>query len=194
MQKQAILEENKRIGRIEVICGPMFSGKTEALIERLSDANKVNLNTLAIKPQVDKRYATHDIVSHNGTTIQAQVIAETSELKTLIGKYNFIAIDEAQFFTSDLVELCELLAGTGTQILLAGLDKDYLGRPFSPIPELLAIADSVTKLTAVCSTCKEDANYTFRLGKETEQFMLGASEQYTPLCRNCFNEKMKVTV
>lgn len=194
MIKQEIFTSNKKNGRIEIVCGPMFSGKTEALIERLSHANKLNLNTLAIKPQIDNRYAIHEIVSHNGTTIQAQVIAEPTELKNVIGKYDFIAIDEAQFFASELVEVCESLAENGAHVLLAGLDKDYLGRPFSPMPELLAIADSVTKLSASCSSCKEEANFTFRLGKETEQFMLGTSEQYTPLCRNCFNEKMKISV
>ena len=174
-------------GSIEVICGSMFSGKSEELIRRLRRAVIARQKVQAFKPEIDDRYSPDDIVSHDDRRIECAKIRDAEEIRDLVeADTRVVAIDEAQFFSEDLVGICEQLAGEGKRVIVAGLDQDYRGRPFEPIPQLLALAESITKTMAVCMVCGEPANRTQRLIESDERIVVGAGEAYEPRCRKCF--------
>jgi thymidine kinase len=182
-------ENKKRLGWIEVICGSMFSGKTEELIRRMRRAQFANQKLIIFKPKIDNRYADDEVVSHKGERIPAAVVENSKEILTRIDNERVVGIDEAQFFDDDLVEVCNELASKGIRVICAGLDMDYKGEPFGTIPKLLAIAEYVTKVHAICVICGNLAQYSFRKTTQTNQIQLGAKEEYQPLCRSCYNEK-----
>jgi thymidine kinase len=174
-------------GWIEVICGSMFSGKSEELIRRLRRAQLARQTVQVFKPALDTRYSSHYITSHSDMRIEAKVVESAQELASqILPAATVIGIDEAQFFDLELVEVCNQLANEGKRIIVAGLDQDYLGRPFEPLPQLLAIAEHITKTHAICMKCGNPANYSQRLSASTERVMLGAHEVYEARCRRCF--------
>jgi thymidine kinase len=174
-----------KVGSIEVICGPMFSGKTEELLRRINLVKDKSM--LIVKPNADHRYSKTDIVSHPGNSISAIPIMSSQGLLELFKGEEFVFIDELQFFDKQIVTICEELAAKGTIVVAAGLNLDYLGKPFGIMPEMMAKSDIVTKLLANCSVCGEKANFSQRTNHTKKQIVLGAAENYTPLCRNCFN-------
>ena len=173
-------------GRIEVICGSMFSGKTEELIRRLKRAQIARQKVEIFKPAVDVRFSDDQVVSHDENAIPSTPVHNASQILLLVGEADVVGIDEAQFFDNTLVDVCEQLARSGKRVIIAGLDQDYLGKPFEPIPQLMAVAEYVTKLQAVCMVCGAPANHSQRLMNDDKQFLLGASESYEPRCRRCF--------
>jgi len=177
-------------GSIEVICGSMFSGKTEELLRRLKRAQFAKLNIAVFKPQVDKRYDTQKVVSHDENTIQAIAVESTKDILRLANEGQVVAIDEAQFFDSELITVCSELANAGVRVIIAGLDMDFLGKPFGIMPELLAIAERVTKVHAICIDCFAVANHSFRMTADKNLIQIGEKEEYKPLCRECFSRKM----
>ncbi|MFH1314435.1 MAG: thymidine kinase [Candidatus Eisenbacteria bacterium] len=178
------------VGWIEVICGSMFSGKSEELIRRLRRATIAKQKVQAFKPVIDDRYSPDDIVSHDERRIECLQIKRASDIAGLIEKdTKVVGIDEAQFFGDDLVELCEHLAESGRRVVVAGLDQDYRGKPFEPIPQLLALAESITKTMAVCMVCGAPANKTQRLIESDERIVVGAGEAYEPRCRKCYEPR-----
>jgi thymidine kinase len=180
--------ERRQNGWVEVICGSMFSGKTEELIRRMKRAQFANQKMLLFKPIIDDRYHVSNIVSHQGTSIQAIPVKDSSEIVTSWTDEKVIAIDEAQFFDKGIVAVCNQLADKGVRVILAGLDMDYLGVPFGPMPELLAIAEYVTKVHAICVSCGNLAHYSHRISQEEGQVVVGAIEKYQPLCRTCYTK------
>jgi thymidine kinase len=180
--------ERRQNGWVEVICGSMFSGKTEELIRRMKRAQFANQKMLLFKPIIDDRYHASNIVSHQGTSIQAIPVKDSSEIVTSWTDEKVIAIDEAQFFDKGIVTVCNQLADKGVRVILAGLDLDYLGVPFGPMPELLAIAEYVTKVHAICVSCGNLAHYSHRISQEEGQVVVGAIEKYQPLCRTCYTK------
>jgi thymidine kinase len=183
--------EGRQHGWIEVICGSMFSGKTEELIRRLKRADFANQKILLFKPKIDNRYSEEAIVSHQGSTLQATVIDSSTEALKIWKNERIVAFDEAQFFDAEIVGVCNQLAQKGVRVILAGLDMDYLGKPFGPIPELLSVAEYVTKVHAICVSCGNLAYVSHRTVKEEGQVLVGAVEKYEPLCRSCFNKIAK---
>ena len=186
---------SRRKGAIEVICGSMFSGKTEELIRRLKRARIAKQKVEIFKPQVDRRYDELSIVSHDANTILSTPIPVSTNILLLSNDVDVIGIDEAQFFDDELPNVCEQLANSGLRVIIAGLDMDYQGKPFGPMPQLLAIADYITKVHAICMHCGDLANHSFRTIKKDELIMLGEKESYIPLCRTCFvkaSQKQKV--
>ena len=177
-------------GSIEVICGSMFSGKTEELLRRLKKAQFAKLNIAVFKPRVDKRYDTQKVVSHDENTIQAIAVESTKDILRLVNEAQIVAIDEAQFFDSELITVCNKLANSGIRVIIAGLDMDFLGKPFGIMPELLAIAEHITKVHAICIDCSTIANHSFRMTDDKNQIQIGEKEEYKPLCRECFSRKM----
>ena len=177
-------------GSIEVICGSMFSGKTEELLRRLKRAQFAKLNIAVFKPQVDKRYDTQKVVSHDENTIKAIAVESTKDILRLAKQAQVVAIDEAQFFDSELITVCSELANAGVRVIIAGLDMDFLGKPFGIMPELLAIAERVTKVHAICIDCFAVANHSFRMTDDKNLIQIGEKEEYKPLCRECFSRKM----
>lgn len=180
--------ERRQNGWVEVICGSMFSGKTEELIRRMKRAQFANQKMLLFKPIIDDRYHASNIVSHQGTSIQAIPVKDSFEIVTSWTDEKVIAIDEAQFFDKGIVTVCNQLADKGVRVILAGLDLDYLGVPFGPMPELLAIAEYVTKVHAICVSCGNLAHYSHRISQEEGQVVVGAIEKYQPLCRTCYTK------
>jgi thymidine kinase len=180
--------ERRQNGWIEVICGSMFSGKTEELIRRMKRAQFANQKMLLFKPFIDDRYHVSNIVSHQGTSVQAIAVKDSAEIVTSWTDEKVIAIDEAQFFDKGIVAVCNQLADKGVRVILAGLDMDYLGVPFGPMPELLAIAEYVTKVHAICVSCGNLAHYSHRISQEEGQVVVGAIEKYQPLCRTCYTK------
>lgn len=180
--------QNRSNGWIEVICGSMFSGKTEELIRRLRRAEFAKQDLILFKPSVDVRYSNKNVVSHRGTEFNAMLVANSKEILGHVDKQKVVAIDEAQFFDNQLVEVASELAGRGIRVILAGLDMDYTGTPFGPMPALLASAEYVSKVHAICVSCGNLAQFSNRLVADTDQVMLGAVEEYRPLCRSCFNK------
>lgn len=178
-------------GSIEVICGSMFSGKTEELIRRLRRAQIAKLEVEIFKPTVDTRYATTEIVSHDKNSIQSTVVEMSSAILLLGTQTQVVGIDEAQFFDDNLPEVCNILANKGIRVIVAGLDMDYMGRPFGPIPNLIAIAEHVTKVHAVCVCCGAPANYSYRISTGNTKVLIGEKESYEPRCRNCFYQGNK---
>jgi thymidine kinase len=173
-------------GWIEVICGSMFSGKTEELIRRMKRAQIANLNTEIFKPAIDNRYDENNVVSHDENKILSQPVQHSQNILLLANDVDVVGIDEAQFFDEGIVNVCEKLALNGTRVIVAGLDMDYLGKPFGPVPQLLAIADYITKLHAICVHCGNIANMSYRKTKQSGQVVLGETDIYEPRCRSCY--------
>lgn len=180
---------NGRRGWIEVISGSMFSGKTEELIRRLKRARIANLKVEIFKPAIDIRYHVQNIVSHDDTQIISTPVDNSQTILLMASDVDVIGIDEAQFFDDQLPEVCDQLALKGIRVIVAGLDMDYTGKPFGQIPFLLAKADYITKLHAICVKCGNIANYSYRKSAEGGQILLGEKEMYEPRCRQCFQEK-----
>ena len=178
-------------GSIEVICGSMFSGKTEELLRRLKRAQFAKLDIAVFKPKIDKRYDTQKVVSHDENTITAIPVACAKNILQLVNQAQVVAIDEAQFFDADLAAVCNELANAGVRVIIAGLDMDFLGKPFGVIPQMLAIAEHITKVHAICVDCSAIANHSYRKTTDTTLVKLGEKEEYKALCRNCFLSKMK---
>jgi thymidine kinase len=173
-------------GWIEVICGSMFSGKTEELIRRLKRAKIANLKVEIFKPAMDTRYHEQDIVSHDENAIQSTPIDNSQTILLLASDVDVIGVDEAQFFDDQLPEVCDQLALRGIRVIIAGLDMDYKGKPFGQMPYLLAKADYITKLHAICVKCGNIANYSFRKKPLPGQILLGEKDIYEPRCRHCY--------
>lgn len=179
-------------GSIEVICGSMFSGKTEELIRRINRVRFTRQKIAIYKPTIDTRYSREDVVSHDSSTISSTPVQSARLILAYTeADVQVVAIDEAQFFDNDIVEVCNTLANRGVRVIVAGLDMDFLGRPFGPIPALCAIADDVQKTRAVCVRCGRLANYSYRTVNEQGQVLLGEKNEYQPLCRCCYQELMK---
>ena len=187
------IEKNNQINRlgwIEVICGSMFSGKTEELIRRLKRARIARQKVEIFKPEIDKRYDDINVVSHDENAILSTPVESSAQILLLTNDVDVVGIDEAQFFDSGLPEVCNKLACSGIRVIVAGLDMDYLGKPFGPMPDLIAIAEDVTKVHAVCMRCVDLAQYTHRKIKDDHLVMLGEMDTYEPLCRRCYVEAM----
>lgn len=180
--------ESRQYGWIEVICGSMFSGKTEELIRRLKRVEFANQKVLLFKPKIDNRYAETAVVSHKGSSLDALVIDSAANALTFWKNERVVAFDEAQFFDAEITTVCTQLAKKGVRVIVAGLDMDYLGKPFGPMPELLCIAEYVTKVHAICVSCGNLAYISHRTVSGSEQVMVGAVEKYQPLCRGCYNK------
>lgn len=174
-------------GRVEVICGSMFSGKTEELIRRLNRAKIARLKTGIFKPAVDNRYDAADIVSHNENAIESIPVQTASDIIDLVGDCEIVGIDEVQFFEEDIVAVCQELANSGRRVIVAGLDMDFEGKPFGYMPQLMSIAEFVTKVHAICVVCGDVASYSYRLSGGTETVLLGETDKYEARCRSCFN-------
>jgi thymidine kinase len=175
------------LGWIEAICGPMFSGKSEELMRRLRRAMIARKRVQVFKPWIDQRYSSDEIVSHNDLRMKSEVVRTAAEiLPHMDSRTEVVGIDEANFFGAELVEVATQLADGGKQVLVAGLDTDYMGRPFSPMPELLCLAESITKTLAICVQCGNPAKHTQRLVESSDLIMVGASGMYESRCRRCF--------
>jgi thymidine kinase len=177
----------RRKGWVEVICGSMFSGKTEELIRRLRRAEFAKQRVEIFKPSVDTRYHKDEVVSHDATSIRSTPVPSSSNLLLLASDIEVVGIDEAQFFDDGLPLVCEQLANSGVRVIAAGLDMDFQGRPFGPMPQLMAIAEYVTKVHAICMECGELATFSHRKSSSRELVLLGETESYQPLCRQCFH-------
>ncbi len=177
-----------RRGRIEVICGSMFSGKTEELIRRMKRAKFARQRVEIFKPAIDTRYSEEDVVSHDSNSIESTPVSNSASLMLLAENAEVVGIDEAQFFDEGLVDVCDALANAGKRIIIAGLDMDFKGVPFGPMPALCAIADDVAKVHAICVRCGELARISHRLVAGDSRVLLGETREYEPLCRNCYNK------
>lgn len=175
-----------RTGWIEVICGPMFSGKTEELIRRLRRAQIARMNVAIFKPKIDTRYARDKLVSHSTLSLESTAVTDAAEILKLAKNAQVVGIDEAQFFGMDLVKVSRELADQGKQVIIAGLDQDYRGEPFEPVPQLLAEAEYITKTLAICVKCGAPASRTQRISEESDRVVVGAQERYEARCRACF--------
>lgn len=176
-------------GRIEVICGSMFSGKTEELIRRLKRAKIARQRVEIYKPSIDTRYSDEDVVSHDSNSINSTPIDSARSILLLASEAQVVGIDEAQFFDDSLVEVCNLLADNGKRVIVAGLDMDFKGVPFGPMPALMAIAEEVTKVHAICVKCGDLAYVSHRKVVGEQRVLLGEQQEYEPLCRKCFNKE-----
>jgi thymidine kinase len=181
----------RRQGWIEVVCGSMFSGKTEELIRRMRRAEFAKMKVEIFKPRIDNRYHEEDVVSHNQTSIRSTVVDHSSQLLLLTGDVEVVGIDEAQFFDDGLPEVCNQLANQGIRVIIAGLDMDFMGRPFGPMPQLLAIAEFVTKVHAICVQTGNLANYSYRHVPGDSVVQLGEKESYVPLSRMAYTQAMQ---
>lgn len=184
-------QETRRRGRIEVICGSMFSGKTEELIRRLKRAKFARQRVEIFKPAIDTRYAESDVVSHDSHSIASTPVDASASILLFTSEIDVVGIDEAQFFDDGLVEVCNELANNGIRVIVAGLDMDFRGKPFGPMPALCAIADEVSKVHAICVKCGSLASYSHRTVKNDKQVMLGEMQEYEPLCRTCYLEALE---
>ncbi len=180
-----------RKGQIEVICGSMFSGKTEELIRRLNRARIAKQKVEIFKPSIDKRYDENDVVSHNENSIRSTPVHFADDILLLSGDCDVVGIDEVQFFDEQIVPVAQKLANQGKRVILAGLDMDFEGNPFEPMPKLMAIAEFVTKVNAICMKCGDLAAFSFRLSDAQEKVVLGEKESYEARCRKCFYEDRK---
>jgi thymidine kinase len=185
------LENSVRVtgkrGSIELITGSMFSGKTEELIRRLRRAQFAGLKVEIFKPSLDKRYSETRVVSHDDKSIISTAVDNASAILLLSGNVDVIGIDEAQFFDDSIVQVCNTLADNGLRIIIAGLDMDFMGKPFGPMPALLSVAEFVTKVHAICMRCGNLAQFSFRKSEDEQVVLLGEKNLYEPLCRNCYN-------
>jgi thymidine kinase len=180
-----------RSGWIEVITGSMFSGKTEELIRRLKRANFANLKVEIFKPVIDTRYSESKVVSHDSNAIVSTQVESASNISLMANNVDVVGIDEAQFFDNGLVEVCNRLADSGIRVIVAGLDMDFKGNPFGPVPALISIAEYVTKVHAICMRCGNLAHYSYRKSDTDKIVLLGEKDIYEALCRNCYNRAMK---
>ncbi len=180
--------EKQRRGRIEVVCGSMFSGKSEELIRRLKRAKFAHQNVEVFKPAIDVRYSEEDVVSHDHNAIQSTPVDSAASILLLSSEVDVVGVDEAQFFDDFLIDVCKQLAARGVRVIVAGLDMDFRGVPFGPMPALCAIADDVTKVHAICVKCGALAYVSHRLVADDKQVLLGETEKYEPLCRDCYIE------
>ena len=180
-----------RMGWIEVITGSMFSGKTEELIRRLKRAKIARQTVEIFKPLIDNRYSETEVVSHDENAIPSTPVSSSANILQLALKVDVVGIDEAQFFDLGLIEVCNTLADSGIRVIVAGLDMDYRGRPFGPIPGLMAIAEYVTKVHAICQKCGNLAQYSFRKSQDEKLVLLGEQDEYEPLCRKCYLKAVK---
>ena len=185
-----ILETRKR-GRIEVICGSMFSGKTEELIRRLKRAKFARQRVEIYKPAIDIRYSEEYVVSHDSNSISSTPIESSASILLFSSDIDVVGIDEAQFFDKGLADVCSKLADSGVRVIIAGLDMDYKGVPFGPMPDLCAIADEVTKVHAICVKCGQLAYISHRIVKNDKRVLLGEKDENEPLCRECYNKALK---
>jgi thymidine kinase len=175
-------------GWIEVIAGSMFSGKTEELIRRLKRAEFARMSVEIFKPKIDVRYSDEDVVSHDSNAIKSTPVSNSANILLMTSDVEVVGIDEAQFFDDGLIDVCTKLANQGIRVIVAGLDMDFMGRPFGPIPKLFAVAEYVTKVHAVCMHCGDLAQYSHRKAGGDDVVVLGEKDIYEPLCRNCYNE------
>ena len=185
------LESAKKAGWIEVVCGSMFSGKTEELIRRLKRAKFANLRVEIFKPKIDIRYSVEEVVSHDSNSIRSTPVESPSSILLYSGDVDVVGIDEAQFFDKSIVDVCQQLAASGIRVIVAGLDMDYLGKPFGPMPDLMAVAEYVTKVHAICVRCGNLAHHSHRLTSSDKLVVLGEKDSYEPICRHCFNQLMQ---
>ena len=185
------INKTGRSGWIEVITGSMFSGKTEELIRRLKRANFANLKVEIFKPVIDTRYSESKVVSHDSNAIISTQVESASNISLMVSNVDVVGIDEAQFFDNGLVEVCNRLADSGIRVIVAGLDMDFKGNPFGPIPALISIAEYVTKVHAICMRCGNLAHYSYRKSDTDKIILLGEKDIYEALCRNCYNDAMK---
>lgn len=183
--------ETRRRGRIEVVCGSMFSGKTEELIRRLKRATFAKQRVEIYKPALDTRYSDEKVVSHDSNSIPSTPIDSSSSILLFTSDADVVGIDEAQFFDEGLVSVCNQLANNGVRVIIAGLDMDFKGIPFGPMPGLCAIADEVTKVHAICVKCGQLAYISHRTVKNDKRVLLGEKAEYEPLCRDCYNRALK---
>jgi thymidine kinase len=177
----------KDSGWIEVICGSMFSGKTEELIRRLRRAEIAKMNTIIFKPKIDNRYSSNHIVSHNQSKLESILVKDINEIIAHSKKVDVIGIDEAQFFNNDIINVCKRLAEENKRVVVAGLDTDFRGVPFGPMPALMCEADYLDKLRAICVICCNPASFSQRIIKDSEQVIIGETDVYEARCRNCFD-------
>ena len=184
---EQFLEDGQNQGWIEVICGSMFSGKTEELIRRLKRAEFANQQILLFKPVLDNRFSEENVMSHKGSTSQAISINNASEIMDVWKGERIVAIDEAQFFDEGIIDVVTTLSNTGVRVLIAGLDMDFKGNPFGFMPQLMSIAEYVTKVHAICVSCGNLAQFSHRIVDDKDLVLLGAVDSYKPLCRSCFN-------
>ncbi len=185
------INHNKQSGWIEIICGSMFSGKTEELLRRINRALIAKQEVEIFKPKIDTRYDENEVVSHNANSIPSTTVENSSQITLYSDSCEVVGIDEAQFFDMGLVEVCNELANNGKRVIVAGLDMDYLGRPFGPMPNLMATAEYVTKVHAICARTGNLANYSHRITDSDKLVELGEKEAYEPLSRKAFWEEMK---
>ncbi len=183
--------EIHRPGRIEVVCGSMFSGKTEELIRRMRRAKFAKQKVEIFKPSIDTRYSDIEVVSHDQTSIKSTPVDTSSSILLLSSDIDVVGIDEAQFLDDGLVDVCNELANRGVRVIIAGLDMDFKGNPFGPMPALCAIADEVTKVHAICVRCGALAYLSHRLVHNDKQVLLGEKMEYEPLCRDCYQKAIK---
>lgn len=190
---QNLTGEARHPGRIEVVCGSMFSGKTEELIRRMKRAKFARQRVVIVKPSIDTRYSEEDVVSHDRNVIPSTPLKSSQELLAMASEVDVIGIDEAQFFDEGIVDVCNQLANMGIRIIIAGLDIDYQGKPFGPMPALLAIADDVLKVHAICMQCGSLAYVSHRKVDVDGQVLLGEKMEYEPLCRECYRKELART-
>lgn len=182
------INRQKKTGSIEVIAGSMFSGKTEELIRRLKRAKIARLKVEIFKPAIDTRYSVAEVVSHDENSILSTPVESSGNIMLLTGDVDVIGIDEAQFFDPGLIDVSIALANMGIRVIIAGLDMDFKGKPFGPIPGLMAIADHITKVHAICMRCGDVAQFSHRLSNADKLVLLGEKNEYEPLCRSCFTK------
>lgn len=184
------IENAKKPGWIEVICGSMFSGKTEELIRRMKRAQFAHQSLAIFKPVIDTRYSEEDVVSHDSNSIKSIPVSSPAEILeyTLADGVDVVGIDEAQFFNNSIVEVVQTLANHGIRVIVAGLDMDFRGKPFGPMPAIMAVAEYVTKVHAICVHCGDIAHHSHRLSKSNKIVELGEKDIYEPVCRHCFNQ------
>ena len=181
------LESPKKAGSIEVICGSMFSGKTEELIRRMKRAQFAKQKVEIYKPCIDVRYSEDQVVSHDSHSIPSTPIDSPASMLLLSSDVEVVGIDEAQFFDETLVEVVQALANRGVRVIIAGLDTDFMGKPFGPMPALMAVAEDIQKVHAICVKCGSPANHSHRLTASDQLVVLGEKDAYEPLCRHCYN-------
>lgn len=182
------IDRQKKTGSIEVIAGSMFSGKTEELIRRLKRAKIAKLKVEIFKPAIDTRYSVAEVVSHDENSILSTPVESSGNIMLLAGGVDVVGIDEAQFFDPGLIDVSVSLANMGVRVIIAGLDMDFKGNPFGPIPGLMAVADHITKVHAICMRCGDVAQFSHRFSKADKLVLLGEKDEYEPLCRSCYTK------
>lgn len=188
IKRQPTFSSRVSQAKIQVVCGPMFSGKTKTLIGLIEGYLKDRKKVVVFKPKLDDRYAIEAIVSHDKDEALAYPVGRPAEILDLFHRADVVAIDEVQFFDESIVQVCETIADYGKTIVVAGLDLDYMGRPFGSMPQLMSVADEIIKLNSVCTFCSGRARFSHRITKEHGVVVLGEKDKYVPLCRSCYNE------